>query len=207
MVRTLAVNCAPILACSQYAGKTPVENTSDEMVMGAMRVLCEFSLHVSQQNHSDLSLKALDDALKQCYQNKGIFRDQKMTMSAKPTVDKLFSSESHQLRERKIYKIRAALEALVYVAEKVSTIKCRQFQARLNRAQQAATTWSDADRQKAIERLECKINQVTPAKRKPFNKLVQRHERQLLQEVGTRATGPKSKVTQELAIMKTTTKD
>jgi hypothetical protein len=73
MIRTLAVNSAPILDCSEYDGKTAAENTSDEMVMGAVRALCKFFLFVSQQNHSDLSLKALDDELKQFYQKKGIF--------------------------------------------------------------------------------------------------------------------------------------
>jgi len=64
IIRTLAVNCAPILDCSQDAGKTGVETASDEMVMGALRALCEFSLLVSQRNHSDLTLAAVDDALK-----------------------------------------------------------------------------------------------------------------------------------------------
>jgi len=95
MIRTLAVNCAPILDCSKDDGKTAVENASDEMVMGAVRALCEFSLLVSQQNHSDLSLKALDDALKRFYQKKGIFREQKMSKSAKAKVDDLFATESH----------------------------------------------------------------------------------------------------------------
>jgi len=63
MIRSLAVNCAPILDCCKDDGKTPAETASDEMVMGAVRALCEFSLLVSQQNHSDLSLTALDDAL------------------------------------------------------------------------------------------------------------------------------------------------
>jgi hypothetical protein len=53
MIRTQPVNCVPILDCSQDAGKTAEETTSDEMVMGAVRALCEFSLHVSQQNRSD----------------------------------------------------------------------------------------------------------------------------------------------------------
>jgi len=43
------------------------------------------------------------------------------------------------------------MEAVVYWAEKDSTTKHRQFQVHLNRAQQAAITWSDADHQKAIE--------------------------------------------------------
>jgi len=72
---------------------------SDDMVMGAMRALCAFSLHESQQNHSDLSLKAVDDALMRFYWKKGIFRDQKMSKSAKATVNELLASESLQLRE------------------------------------------------------------------------------------------------------------
>jgi hypothetical protein len=98
MIRTLAVNCAPILDCSKDDGKTAAEKASDEMVMGAVRALCEFSLLVSQQNHSDLSLKALDNALKQFYQKNGIFPEQKMSKSAKAKVDYLLATESHQLR-------------------------------------------------------------------------------------------------------------
>jgi hypothetical protein len=77
----------------------------------------------------------------------------------------------------------------------------------LNRAQQAATTWSDADCQKAIKRLERKIHQVTAAKRKLFDKLFQHHERQLLQEVGTESTGPRSIFSKQLALIKTAAKD
>jgi len=115
-----------------------------------------------------------------------------MSKSAKAKVDDLLATESHQLPKQKIHKICAAMEALVYGAEKVSTTKRRQFQVRLNRARQGAATWSDADRQKAIERVEREIHQVTPAKRKLFDKLFQRYERQLLQEVGIKATGPRS---------------
>jgi len=68
MIRTLAVNCTPILVCSKDDGKRVGETASNEMVIGAVQVLCKFSLHVSQQNHSDLSLKALDNALKRFYQ-------------------------------------------------------------------------------------------------------------------------------------------
>jgi len=64
MIRTLAQNCAPVLVSSKDVRKTAAETASDEMVMGAAWALCEFSLLVSQQNHSDLSLKALDNALK-----------------------------------------------------------------------------------------------------------------------------------------------
>jgi len=207
IIRTLAVNCAPIVASTKNDGKTAAETASDEMVMGAVRALCELSLLVSQQNHSDLSLKALDDAFKRLYQKKGIFREQKMSKAAKAKVDDLLATESHQLCEEKIHKIRAAMKALVYRAEKVSSTKRRQFQVHLNRAWQAATTWSDADCQKAIEQLEHEIHQVTPAKRKLFDKLFQHYERQLLQEVGTKATGPKSIFTKQLARMRTAAED
>jgi len=76
MIRTVAVNCTPIVVCSRDDGKTAAETASDEMVMGAVEALCQFCLFVSQQNHSDLSLKALDDALKRFYQKKGIFVQQ-----------------------------------------------------------------------------------------------------------------------------------
>jgi hypothetical protein len=89
-----------------------------------------------------------------------------MSKSAKAKVDDLLGMESHQLCEQKIHKIHAAMEALVDGADNVSSTKCRQFQVFLNSARQAATTWSDADRQKAIERLEHEIHQVTPAKHK-----------------------------------------
>jgi len=170
MIRTLAVNCTPILDCSQDAGKTVAETASNEMVMGAVRALCEFSLLVSQQNHSDLSLAALDDALKQPYKKKGAFRDQKMSKSAKAKVDQLLGRESHHLGKQKIHKICAAMEVQLHRAEKVTTSKRRQFQVRLNRARQAATIWSDADQQRVMERLERKIHQVTPGKRKLFDK-------------------------------------
>jgi len=69
------------------------------------------------------------------------------------------------------------MEAIVYGADKVPRTKRRQFQVRLNRAWLAATTWSDADRQKAIERLEHEIHQVTPAKLKLFDELFERNQR------------------------------
>ena len=207
MIRTLAVNCAPILVCSKDDRKTTAETASDEMVMGAVRALCEFSLLVSQQNPSDLSLNALDNALKCFYQKKGIFREQQMSKSVKAKVDNLLARESHLLREQKIHKIRAAMKALLYAAKIVSTTKRRQFQVCLNRTQQAATTSLDADCQKAIERLECEIHQVTHAKRKIFDTLFQHHERQLLQEVGTKANGPRSIFAKDLALRKAAAED
>ena len=81
--------------------------------------------------------------------------------------------------EQKIYMIRAAMEGLVYGAEKVSTTKRGQFQVCLTRARQGATIWSDADRQNTIERFEREMHQVTPAKCKQFDELFQCHQRQL----------------------------
>jgi hypothetical protein len=130
-----------------------------------------------------------------------------MSKSVKAKVDDLLARESHQLHEQKIHKIRAAIEALVYAADKVSSTKRRQFHVRLNRARQTVTTWSDADCQKAIERLEREIHQVTPAKCKLFDKLFKHHERQLLQEVGTESTGPRSIFSKQLALIKTAAED
>jgi hypothetical protein len=177
------------------------------MVMGAVRALCELSVLVNQQNHSDLFLKTLDNALKRFYQRKGIFRQQKMSKSANAKVDNLLATESNQICEQKIHLIRTAMEAHVYGAEMVSTTKRRIVQVRRNGAHNAATTWSDADHQKAFEQLEGKIHQVTPAKCKHFDKLFQCHERQLLQTVRTKATGPRCKFAKELALKNTTAED
>ena len=94
-----------------------VENASDEMVMGAVWALCEFSPLVSQQNHLHLFLKALDNALKWFYQKKGTFWEEKMLKSALAEVDELLATESHQLRKQNIHYICAAMEAVVYGAE------------------------------------------------------------------------------------------
>jgi len=95
------------------------------------------------------------------------------------------------------------MEVQLYGAENVTTSNRMQFQVRLNRARQAETIWPDADRQRAIERLEREIHQVTPAKRKLLDRLFQHHERQLLQEVGTKATGPRSIFAKQLVQMMT----
>jgi len=130
-----------------------------------------------------------------------------MLKCAKAKVDDILATESQQLREQKIHMIHMAMEALMYGAEKVSTTKHRQFQVQLNRARQLATTWSDDNPQKAIEQLESKIHQVTPAKCKFFDKLFDRQGRQLLQDVGTKATGPRSKLAKDLAQKKPATAD
>jgi hypothetical protein len=85
-------------------------------------------------------------------------------------VDEQLATELHQLREQKIHKIHAAMEVLVHGADKVTTSKRRQFQVRLKLARQAATKWSGADRDRAIERLEREIHQMRPVKQKLFDK-------------------------------------
>jgi len=142
MIRTLAVHCAPIHDRSQNAGKSAAETAYDEMVMGAVRALCEFSPRVSQQNHSDLSLAALDDTLKGVHKKKGGFREQTISMSAKATVAEPLARESDHLRVQIIHKIRAAMELQLYGAENVSTSDGWQRLERLNRARQGATIWS-----------------------------------------------------------------
>jgi len=126
-----------------------------------------------------------------------------MSKSANEKVDERLASKSHQLQEQKIQKIRDAMELQVYRTEKITTSKHRQFQVRLNKARQAATIWSEADHQETIDQLECQIHQVTTAKRKLFDKSFQHHERQPLQEVGTKVTSPRTIFAKILFIMKT----
>jgi len=91
----------------------------------------------------------------------------------------------------------------VYRAGKVPTSKRRQFQVRLNRAQQVPTIWSEANQQRAIERLEGEIHQITPTKRKLLDKLFQHYEQQRLQEVRTKETGPRSIFSKTLSWIRT----
>jgi hypothetical protein len=39
MIRTLTVNCTPMLVCTNEDGKTVAETASDEMFIGAVRAL------------------------------------------------------------------------------------------------------------------------------------------------------------------------
>jgi hypothetical protein len=125
-----------------------------------------------------------------------------MSKSVKAKLDEQLALDSHQLRDHKIHKFRAAIESLVYGAEKVATSKRRQFQVHLKIARQVVTKWSAADRNRAIERLEREIHQMTPVKRKLFDKLFQHHEQQLFQEAGTKTTSPRSTFAKKLAQMK-----
>jgi len=128
-----------------------------------------------------------------------------MLKSVKVTVDEPLGTEFHQLCKQILHKICAAMEVLVDGVGKVSTTKRRQFEVRLNGPRQVATTWSYADCQKAIEQLEREIHQVTPVKRKLFDKLFQYHEQQLLQEVRTKATSHRCIFAKELTLRKAAT--
>jgi hypothetical protein len=130
-----------------------------------------------------------------------------MSKSVQAKVEEQLAREPHHLRDQKIRKIRAAMEVQLYVSEKVTTSKRRQFQVCLNNARHAATTWSDSGRPRAIEQLEREIHQVTPAKHKLFDKLFQLREQQQLQEVETKATGLRSIFGKKLAQMKTVAED
>jgi len=207
MIRTVAVICTAILVCSIDDRNTAAATTSNEMVMGAVRASSEFSQLVSQQNHSDLSLTALDDAIKRLYQNKGIVRKSKMLMSMLAIAHDLLARESHQFRKHEIRMIRPAMNPIVYWSEKDSTIHCRQCQVWLSTARYAARNWWDVQGRKEIERLEHQIHPVTTVKRRHFNKLFQHHGPQLLQEVATKATGPRSHFAKVLALTKTAAED
>jgi len=89
------------------------ETAYDEMAMGVVRVLCEFSLFISQQNHSDLFLTALDDALKWWYKKMCAIQQQHVSKSAKARVEELLARESHQLQAQNIDKTPAAMEVQV----------------------------------------------------------------------------------------------
>ena len=132
MVRTLAVNCATILAGSMNDGTNADKISSVEEVMGTVRALCEFCLLVSQRSHSDLSLTALDDALKPFYSLKGVFRKQKMSKTTETKVMNEVRRECVKIRKQKIDKIRVAVETEVYGAHKINAAKRKRFQARLD---------------------------------------------------------------------------
>jgi len=73
IIRTLAVKCAPILACPKDDRKTAKETACHEMVLGAVWALCEFSQPLNQQNQSDVSFRALHNVMKQLYRKTDAF--------------------------------------------------------------------------------------------------------------------------------------
>jgi len=74
---------------------------------------------------------------------------------------------------------------------------------RLKIARQVAIKWSEADPDRAIKQMEPEIHQMTSVKLNLFDKLFKHHQRQLLQEVGTKATGPRSTFAKTVTQMKT----
>jgi len=119
-------------------------NSLHVMAMHAVWTSCQLSQLASQHNHSDLSLRAQDNALKWWYKKKTAFQEQKISKSAKAKVNKQLESKCHQLSEQTIHTICAAKEIQVYGTEKVTTNTQRQFQVHMNRVRQAATNWADA---------------------------------------------------------------
>jgi hypothetical protein len=75
MIRTLAVSCTLIYHSPEEDMKTAVDTASDEIVMGAVWASSEFSLYVSQQNHSNVSLTALDNVLTRCAKPRAVFEN------------------------------------------------------------------------------------------------------------------------------------
>jgi hypothetical protein len=73
-----------------------------------------------------------------------------MSRSVKAKVDELLARGSYHLWESNINEICAAMEVQLYRAETDTLPKRRQFMVCINRARQAATIWSDGDRQQAI---------------------------------------------------------
>jgi len=74
MIRTVAVNCTYIVLFWRDDRNTTVETASEALAMEVVYALFALSLHVSQQNHSDLSLKVLYNTLKSFYQKQGNFK-------------------------------------------------------------------------------------------------------------------------------------
>lgn len=116
--RKVAITCDPLSLSSNDNEKTVVGSALDEMVIGAVYILCEFSLLVSSQNHHDLSLKALDNPLNNFAKKMHSVQLQKVSQSAKPKVDEMLTSESYLLNRQKIDQHFAAVKVYVTQAAK-----------------------------------------------------------------------------------------
>jgi len=81
-IRTQGVTFTPFLVSSDDDTNRVAETAANELVMVAVLALSGYSRLVSQQNHSDLSLKARDHVLKQCFQMHGACQTQKMSQCA-----------------------------------------------------------------------------------------------------------------------------
>jgi len=69
------VNCTVLLNCTRDNGNTAGEKGSEDMVLGAVRALCQFSLLVSQQDDPYLTLTAEDYAQKRFYKKLDAFKE------------------------------------------------------------------------------------------------------------------------------------
>jgi len=107
-IRSLAVNCTPLLVCSNDDGRTAAEMASDGMVMAASWACCESSLLVSQQNHSDISLRALHDALKRLYKTKGSFERRKWRSLRRPK--QRICSQRNRMSDANKWSVRSVLQ-------------------------------------------------------------------------------------------------
>jgi hypothetical protein len=86
MIRALAVNSALILDSTKNDAETEAETSSDEMVMGAVQALCEVSVLISHQNHSDQYLTALDDSLKRFHKRRVVSENRKCRSLPRPKL-------------------------------------------------------------------------------------------------------------------------
>jgi len=138
MIRILVVNCTPILDCTKDEGTTAVDTASDDMLMATVQAIGDFSLLVSQPNHSDLTHTAVGDVLNAYYKKKRAIQGQTMLKSAKAKVYDQFARKAHLIHDLKIHTICSAKEVQVNGAEMVPTTKQRKLQIHLNGARQAA---------------------------------------------------------------------
>lgn len=145
MIRTPVEICAETLVRLKDNGKTAAETANDEIVIGALYVLSEFFRLVSQQYHSK-QLLPYNMLYQSNVPRRRAFLRTGMLKSAKAKANTLLATEFHQLRERHIDTLCAALAVHVHGTEKINRSKYRQFQVHLYRIKQGATKWSVADR-------------------------------------------------------------
>ena len=75
IMRIIAINCALIPISSKDDRITAAYTASDNMVVGAAQVFSDFTLLLSQFNHSDLSLNTQDNVLNQVIRKRRFFKN------------------------------------------------------------------------------------------------------------------------------------
>jgi len=78
MIRISERNYTWILTSSKNHRKAMGDTAPDDMVMGAVQALCEFCVHLSQQNDYDLSHKAVDNSLTWFFMTNCVFWEPKI---------------------------------------------------------------------------------------------------------------------------------